>query len=65
MTPELENAFYELLAAARAVANAPLREGMLPWLDRSLQAIDELTDCPPTQRHPSVPAAAHPYHDPR
>ncbi len=57
MTPELESAFYELLAAARAVSNMPLGEGNLHRLDRVVQSIDEMTDSPPTQRMPSVRAA--------
>ncbi len=56
MTPELESSFYELLAAARAVSNMPLGTGNLDRLDRMVQVIDDLTDSPPTQRMPSVPA---------
>lgn len=74
ISPELESAFYELLAAARAVSTMPLGEGNLPRLDRVVQAIDEMTDSPPTQRMPSIPVSAGPsagmkirslYHDPR
>jgi hypothetical protein len=65
MTPELENAFYELLAAARAVSNMPLGEGNLPRLDRMVQEIDDMTESPPTQRMPSVPASRNASHDSR
>jgi len=61
MTPELERAFYDLLSAARAVSNMPLGEGNLLRLDEAVQAIDDITDCPITQRMPSRPAPdAHP-----
>jgi hypothetical protein len=71
---KLESTFYELLAAARAVSNMPLGEGNLARLDRVIQAVDDLTDSPPTQRMPSMPVkAARPvepkiralYYDPR
>lgn len=65
MTPELESAFYELLAAARAVSNMPLGDGNLPRLDRMVQEIDDMTESPPTQRVPLAPASRNAIHDPR
>lgn len=65
MTPELESAFYELLAAARAVSNMPLGDGNLHRLDRMVQVVDDLTDSPSTQRVPSVPAFRNAHHDSR
>jgi hypothetical protein len=79
MTPELESAFYELLAAARAVSNMPLGEGHLPRLDHMVQLIDDITENPPTRRvvpvskrepapwpeAPASPQIRSMYYDPR